>query len=113
MRGSTNFAATARNAPSARAASPSAGHRRWMRAKVPRAVQTPGRPTRFLLPPPLRGRVGEGGLQRRFVSPPPPTPPRKGEGSEESPGKGKKRIHSGGKGRGESPALLMKKFPPV
>src|SRR5882757_6990299 len=40
------------------------------------------------LPPPLRGRVGEGGSaearksthQRKNVRPPPPTPPRKGEG---------------------------------
>jgi glycyl-tRNA synthetase beta chain len=36
------------------------------------------------LPPPLRGRVGEGGEPRAQGSdaPPPPTPPRKGEGSE-------------------------------
>ncbi len=36
-----------------------------------------------LLPPPLRGRVGEGGELQALTSPspPPPTPPRKGEGS--------------------------------
>jgi len=42
-----------------------------------------------LLPSPLRGRVGEGGPQRRseFGAAPSPTPPRKGEGSGESPRK--------------------------
>jgi glycyl-tRNA synthetase beta chain len=41
------------------------------------------RPNSGELPPPLRGRVGEGGeLQAQSLAvPPPPTPPRKGEGS--------------------------------
>ena len=35
-------------------------------------------------PPPLRGRVGEGGVAETSLSwTPPPTPPRKGEGSRE------------------------------
>src|SRR5882724_270233 len=65
-RGSTSSAATARSAPRARAISRAAGPRRSL-----------------LLPPPLRGRVGEGGPQRRFEfgAPPPLTPPRKGEGN--------------------------------
>src|SRR5262249_55695652 len=39
-----------------------------------------------LLPPPLRGRVGEGGPPRSVgaLGTPPPTPPRKGEGRRKS-----------------------------
>jgi glycyl-tRNA synthetase beta chain len=40
-------------------------------------------PDASALPPPLRGRVGEGGMPQALPLPlpPPPTPPRKGEGS--------------------------------
>jgi len=39
-------------------------------------------PRAFLLPPPLRGRVGEGdNREARTRRPSPPAPPRKGEGS--------------------------------
>ncbi|MCL4766302.1 MAG: FAD-binding protein [Hyphomicrobiaceae bacterium] len=50
------------------------------------ALLADGTPARFseVLPPPLRGRVGEGGIAEQQPSgfPPPPTPPRQGEGSE-------------------------------
>jgi HrpA-like RNA helicase len=84
--GSTNSAATVRNAPQVRAASPSAGPHRWR----PRRVL-------FLLPPPLRGprraklalEVGERGPQRRseFGAPPSPTP-QSGSLRPSRPGKG-------------------------
>src|SRR6202011_5708618 len=47
-------------------------------------------PARFLLPPPLWGRVGVGGRGIRHGReptgrPPPPTPPHRGEGRSEGP----------------------------
>ena len=55
-----------------------AGHVQPLCGAVAAAVSAP--------PPPLRGRVGEGVPRMRcFRCGPPPTPPRKGEGSRDSP----------------------------
>ena len=69
---------------SQRAASARSLAQRWA-SQVAAAAEAPEW-SRLLLPPPLRGRVGEGGPQRRssLGAPPPPTPPRKGEGSREN-----------------------------
>ena len=55
-----------------------------------------------LLPPPLRGRAGEGEPQRQSFlgKPPPPIPPRKGEGSGES-------LHGDDKGAAELTTGVM------
>src|SRR5438552_1708115 len=77
MSGLINSAVIARRAPAARALSRSAGPPRSRPVKRPLAVQTTisllAGP-HFLLPPPLRGRVGEGGPQRRSQFGAPPTP---------------------------------------
>ena len=58
----------------------------WTKRSRPRQLNARRRkacPPYELLPPPLRGRVGVGGSPKRVCpcGPPPPTPPRKGEGS--------------------------------
>src|SRR5258707_15229834 len=72
-------------------------------------------PPGLLLPPPLRGRGGEGGPRRRseFGAPPSPTPPRKGEGGGEGPRKAGGSIQREGRGRLPPAGCLRWHFPPA